>query len=299
MIRIRKAQLEDTERILAISAQIWDGNDYVPSTLASWFADPNGELLVAEVDGTLASFAYRTWLLPGHAWLQGIRTDPAYRGRGVGKALSHALIDHACRDGATQISLSTYFDNTSSIRIVESFGFERAASFVLLERTSAAPPLPAIPDATFSEPTLEETVQFVSSSPYLATARGWYPFEWFFFPFAARPQAFLKKTPYRIGIRANGRWRSLLCASPGRRPDDPAFLSFLDGAPNDFAALLVQASRDLATTTWESMIPRHGNDIAQALAPLQCLGFKPWQDGSEDVLCYNLVVSRQKKRSAA
>ncbi|MCX6093884.1 MAG: GNAT family N-acetyltransferase [Candidatus Bipolaricaulota bacterium] len=299
MIHIRKAQREDAERVLAISAQIWDGNDYVPSTLADWLTNPAGELLVAEVDGTVVSFAYRTWLLPRHAWLQGIRTDPAYRGKGVGRTLSRALIDRSCQDGATRISLSTYFDNTPSIRIIESLGFERVASFVYLERTEKAPPLPATANPGIAEPTPEEVVQFVSVSPYLATAHGWYPFEWLFLPFAARPQAFLEKTPYRIGTRSNGGWRSLLCASPGREDGDAAFLSFLDGDPGDFAALLVQASRDLAATTWESMIPRCGEDVALALACLRRLGFTPWQDGREDVLCYDLIVSRLKGRSAA
>lgn len=299
MIHIRRATQGDAERILAISAHVWDGNDYVPSTLADWLVDPSGELVVAEVDGAVASFAYRTWLLPGHAWLQGIRTDPAYRGKGVGTALSHALVDRAWRAGAARISLSTYFDNTPSIRIIESLGFEQVASFVVLERTAEALLLPANADPGGAEPTSDEAAQFILTSPCLATARGWYPFEWVFLPFAARPQAFLEKTPYRIGIRSSGGWRSLLCASPGRAAGAPAFLSFLDGDPRDFAALVAQASRDLATATWESMIPRRGEDVALALTPLLELGFKPWQDGREDVLCYELVASRLKGRSGA
>lgn len=299
MIHIRRATSEDTERILAISAQVWDGNDYVPSTLSDWLVDPSGELLVAEVDGVVASFAYRTWLLPGHAWLQGIRTDPARRGKGLGKALSHALVDRAWQAGATRISLSTYFDNAPSIRIIESLGFERVASFVLVERTEKAPPLPATAHPGATEPTPDEAARFILASPCLATARGWYPFEWLFLPFAARPEAFLEKTPYRIGVRSGDGWRSLLCASPGRGAGDAAFLSFLDGDPRDFAPLVAQASRDLGTSTWESMIPRRGEDVALALTPLLGLGFTPWQDGREDVLCYELVASRFEGHSGA
>lgn len=200
MIRTRKATPQDTKRILAISAQIWDGNDYVPSTLAGWLTDPNGELLVAEVDGAVVGFAYRTWLLPGHAWLQGIRTDPLARGKGVGKALSHALIDRSREEGATRISLSTYIDNTASLRLIDSLGFERVASFVYLERTSAAPPWPDPLDPGVAEVPADDAVCFVSESRYLATAHGWYPVEWLFLPFADRPQSFLQRSPYRTGF---------------------------------------------------------------------------------------------------
>ena len=291
MMNIRRATPSDRERILAISAGVWEGNDYVPIVLDEWLTDPGGELLAVDVDGVLASFAYLTWLLPGHAWLQGIRTDPAYRGKGIGRALSQALVEKARQDGAVRISLSTYFDNTPSIRIIESLGFERVASFVFLERNREGPSLPPIEDPGISQLTMEEAVRFVLASPYLATARGWYPFEWLFFPLAARPDAFLGKTPYRIGTRREGTWRSVLCASAAREPEGPAFLSFLDGDPADFGALVARASRDLAAPAWEAMIPRRGDDVAQALPALRDLGFTPWQDGREDVLCYELTAS--------
>jgi GNAT superfamily N-acetyltransferase len=291
MIRVREGSREDTGRILEISAQIWDGHDYVPLVLEEWLAASDGELLVAEVDGVLAGFAYRTWLFPGHAWLQGIRTDPAFRGRGVGRALSLELIDRSRRDGASHISLSTYFDNEPSIRIVESLGFRRVASFVYLERRTDDGPLPATMDPGIDVPTKEETERFVSASPYLATARGWYPVDWVFLPFHDRPRAFVEKTPYRMGVRKGRVWRSLLCAAFDRGSCEPAFLSFLDGDPGDFPALFERASRDLAATAWESMVPKSGSDVAPALASLRALGFTPWQDGNEDVYCYDLASS--------
>ncbi|MDD5219251.1 MAG: GNAT family N-acetyltransferase [Candidatus Bipolaricaulis sp.] len=299
MIRTRKATPQDTQRILDISAQIWDGDDYVPSALAGWLTDPSGELLVAEVGGTVAGFAYRTWLLPGHAWLQGIRTDPSDRGKGVGRALSHALIDRSREEGAMRISLSTYVDNTPSLRLIASLGFARVASFVYLERTSSAPPLPNPADPGVAEVPAEEAACFVSGSRCLATAHGWYPLEWLFLPFGARPQAFLQRTPYRIGVRRGEGWRSLLCASPGGGAGDGAFLSFLDGEPDDFAALLSRASQDLSVGTWESMIPKDGKDVASALAPLQSLGFTTWQNGEEDVFCYDLDVHDATEQPAA
>jgi len=299
MIRVRRATRHDAQRILEISAKIWDGGDYVPSVLEEWLTAPDGELLVAEIDGTVAGLAYRTWLLPGHAWLQGIRTDPAYRGKGAGRELSRALIARSRQEGAARISLSTYFDNAPSIHIIESFGFERVASFVYLERTSAAPGLGATLDPEIAEPTAEEAERFIAASPFLATAQGWYPSQWFFLPFAVRPQTFLERTPYRIGVRRGAAWRSLLCASPGREPDEAAFLSFLDGDPCDFGALVARASSELAASGWESMIPKRGPDAAVALRGLQDLGFTPWQSGEEDVFCYDLSLHDATAQPAA
>ncbi|MGD9676465.1 MAG: hypothetical protein AB7V19_07265 [Candidatus Bipolaricaulia bacterium] len=46
------------------------------------------------------------------------------------------------------------------------------------------------------------------------------------------------------------------------------------------------------------MVPKHGADVASALAALRTLGFTPWQDGEEDVFCYQLVLSRTVTRPA-
>ena len=130
---VRVAREADRERILAISAQIWDGYDYVPHVLDEWLAGAQGELLVAEIDGHVAAFSYLTWLADGHAWLQGIRADTAMRGRGAAKALTERSIARAWAAGARRIGLSTYIDNQASMHIAESFGFRRVASFVYLE----------------------------------------------------------------------------------------------------------------------------------------------------------------------
>ena len=55
----------------------------MPSLLDAWLADPSGEIVGAVLDGTLVAFARRAWLRSGHAWFEGIRTDPAARGRGA------------------------------------------------------------------------------------------------------------------------------------------------------------------------------------------------------------------------
>jgi ribosomal protein S18 acetylase RimI-like enzyme len=283
---IRTATVADRERILAISAQIWDGYDYVPSVLDEWLAGTVGELLVAVLDGVVAAFSYRTWLADRHAWLQGIRTDTALRGRGSGKALTERSLLRAWEDGARRVGLSTYIDNQASMHIVESFGFRRVASFVYLEGE-----LPGAGDAR--DPRIqpvpeEEAAQFVADSDYLDVAGGRFPWEWKFLEFDWSPCAALAWAPYRIGIRRNGRITAALCASPGATPSDAAFLSFLDGEPDDLGTLVRHAQAELRVSKWESMVPKRGDRSARALAALREAGLRSWSEYGEDVFAYEL-----------
>ena len=285
-MNIRTATVADRDRILAISAQIWEGYDYVPSVLDEWLAGSEGELLVAVLDGVVAAFSYRTWLADGHAWLQGIRTDEALRGRGSGKALTERSLSRAWEEGARRVGLSTHIDNQASMHIVESFGFRRVASFVYLEgelpggSDGGDPHIVALPE--------EEAAQFVAGSDSLELAGGRFAWEWKFLEFDWLPRAALAWAPYRIGIRRNGQIAAALCASPGATPSDAAFLSFLDGEPGDLVALLEHAQAELRVTKWESMVPKRGDRGAKALAVLREAGLRSWSEYSEDVFAYEL-----------
>jgi len=285
-ITVRVARDSDRERILAISSQIWDGYDYVPHVLDEWLAGRDGELLVAEIDASVAAFSYRTWLADGHAWLQGIRADTAMRGRGAGRALTEASIERSRRDGARRIGLSTYVDNLESMHIVEAHGFRRAASFVYLEGelTEGA----GLASGTINALPAEDAIRFVVSSDYLRRAGVRFPWEWRILAFAWAPEAALGWAPYRIGVRRDGEWVAALCAAPPATASDAAFLCVLDGEPDDMAALLRVARSELATEKWEAMAPKDGDRGVGALGLLRRLGMRSWSEFEEDVFVYEL-----------
>lgn len=285
-MEVRRARPADRQRILDISAQIWDGYDYVPLMLDEWLAGTAGELLVAALDGGVAAFSYRTWVAEGHAWLQGIRTDTALRGKGLGRALTERSIERAWADGARRIGLSTYIDNQASMHIVESLGFRRMASFVYLEGDL---PGRSEPEDTGVVPLSDgEAIRMIGRSDYLAAANGRFPWEWKFLSFDWSPRAAIAWAPYRIGLRRDGEVVSALCASPGSTPSDAAFLSFLDGEPDDLLALLRHAQADLGAAKWEAMVPKDGDRGARALAVLRDSGLRSWTGFSEDVFSYEL-----------
>jgi len=292
-LAIRSARRDDKKRILEISAQIWDGGDYVPSVFDSWVDDADSELAVAEQDGLVIAFARRGWLVPGYAWLQGIRSDPAHRGHGAGRAITEHFIAQARREGADTIGLSTYIDNEASIHIIESYGFRRVAAFVLAEAEEIGPEEAGPAASNAVTVGSERAISFIRSSMWHRIANGHYPWDWSVYPFDRAPERAIDHTPFKLAVVEDGRIRSLLCTSPQQATGETTFLSFLDGDPGDFTALLARARRELKPTAWATMIPRNGERKPPAHEFLLSAGLKPWMDGSEDVFAYELDLASE------
>ena len=135
-VEVRPLTAEDRSRVLEISSLIWDGDDWVPDALDSWFGSEEGQAVAAVLDGRLIGFARRAWILPGHAWFEALRSDPAARGCGAGRAITEHLIDGARRDGAEAIHLSTYIDNEASITSSSRTAFDGLRRSPTSRRTS-------------------------------------------------------------------------------------------------------------------------------------------------------------------
>jgi len=290
-LTIRRAETADRQRILEISLQIWDGHDYVPSVIDQWLADDASELAVAVAEDDVIAFARRTWLMPGYAWLQGIRSDPAHRGRGAGRAITEHFIRQAGREGADTIALSTYIDNAASIHIITSYGFRRTASFVLAETERIEPGLPATRRAAIRSVDIALAREFVGGSAWNMAANGFYVCDWTVYPFARSPETALARTPDRVGLfDKNDTLRSLLCLSDVEE-DGYAFVSFLDGHPGDFASLLDYATRELGLTKGAAMLPQQADLCHPAYEFLVRSGWTPWRDGTPDVFAYELTIA--------
>ena len=132
MIEIRRAVHEDKPRIVEISSKIWDGEDYLPHIFNKWVDEKGGEFSVITVDGVVAGCAKITELPHNVLWLEGIRVDTDYRGRGLGKSLAEYQLKRAKEIGYEKLELGTFVENYESIAIIEKRGFERVASFKFL-----------------------------------------------------------------------------------------------------------------------------------------------------------------------
>lgn len=128
-VQVRQACPADKEEMLAISAQIWDGDDYLPRVVDTWLAQEGGEFSVALLDGRIVGFSKLSELLLGHGWLQGARVDVNIQGRGIGRALTQHHIDLAKTRGFKSLRMVTDSDNTASRTLAERIGFYLAGEY--------------------------------------------------------------------------------------------------------------------------------------------------------------------------
>ncbi len=321
-ITLRRAMPQDKPRIIEISSQIWDGEDYVPDVIDEWLTDENAELVVALRGGQVVAFARYVWLLPGHgpaqpgyAWFEGIRTDPAAQNRGIGKAITRYFLDQVARAGAQRAALWTYLEDPASIHIVEAHGFRQVARFVYLEARDSSPARAAARLSEQVEAVDEtEAAAFVRDSSFLVTSRGWFPHRWRFYPFARcagtarlpippRPHAdglgqaewgdgWRPRAQHVIGIREGDQLVALLCAGlPFPQRPHEFSIDYVDG-PAQHIETLVRHALYLARERQMvlAIVPRWGDESARALDVLRGLGFEAPHGFQEDMFVYEREI---------
>lgn len=288
MISVRRAHLKDRSRILEISSQIWDGDDYVPELLDGWLSDDEGELAVATLDDHVIAFAHRTWLSSGIAWFEGIRTDPAWEGHGAARAITKHFINGAKAAGASRINLSTHIENQASIHIIESYGFWRVATFSYVERPADACAPRVVSEAReFRELSSAEGLAFVDTSQFLSLAQRRFPRGWRFLPFDHSPSEALARITI-VGLEQEGALKAVLCHGPDH--EGSMTIHFLDGEGAAMRDLLNHVLQSHRKATMAAMVPCDQGRHAAALEILKEAEFTSWTDFKPDVFAYELLL---------
>ncbi len=120
---VRPVTMADKPAVLRVSSRIWQGNDYVPLFFDRWVRD--GGFWAGEVRGRLVGYGKATQLSPGEWWLEGLRVDPAWRKRGIGKELSRQVLLRTLDRRPVSLRLATADVNHESIHIIETvMGFK-------------------------------------------------------------------------------------------------------------------------------------------------------------------------------
>jgi GNAT superfamily N-acetyltransferase len=173
---LRPARKKDREQILEITANTWEGWDYVPLVLDEWYAE--GGILVAEKDQEVVGITKTTILSPGEWWLEGIRVKEELREQGIGRKLAFYQLDEALKQHPRVIRLSTAEVNEESIRLIGKMGFSLVHVFTYLELQNprGGQSIPAIKQVT--DPS--ELQKAVLQTAFLAESKGLLPWSWIF-----------------------------------------------------------------------------------------------------------------------
>lgn len=92
--------------------------------LPGGYAEPQGCLLLAKVDGQSAGCAALRLLEPGIAELKRMYVRPQFRGLGLGRALGQRIIQEASQRGYRLLRLDTADTLVEAQRLYKSLGFQ-------------------------------------------------------------------------------------------------------------------------------------------------------------------------------
>ncbi len=238
---IRPARPGDRDRVLAFTANTWDGGDYINEVFDEWLRDAAGRFTVAELDNRPAAIGKLSDLGEGELWLEGLRVDPAYRKRGIGEALHQHLLDLAQTYGGRVLRYATGRDNAVSLLLGERTGFRRIGEYrwhAADASSECAPPERLTAD---DGPALASWLD----SPLMQSVGGLYVRLWKWSRLStARLQTHLEADEV-FGLRAPSGWRAWsICV---RVEDwDEASLCHLDGDDLESLVAMAQSMRRLA-----------------------------------------------------
>lgn len=125
----RPALPKDTADVFELTRTIWEGHDYVPFVWNDWLADTEGLLAVAEYGGHTVGLGKLTRLTEKEWWLEGLRVNPEFQGRGIGSRLMLYLYDHWEKNFGNTVRLATACYNLTVQHLNERFGFNKLEEF--------------------------------------------------------------------------------------------------------------------------------------------------------------------------
>jgi GNAT superfamily N-acetyltransferase len=299
--------------MVRISADIWDGDDYIPRVAKQWVGDPEGRFIVAECDGVVRGFGRLAMRTPTDGWLEGLRVDSSFRRHGVARVIARRLLEEALDAGAKSLRFATSCDNIESIALNESLGFVRIGGF---RHFYCDPqPLPAVIQAAqrhagtagieaerVHSPGPDDTFTLaIQGSITVAGARGMLPSGFVFYPASAHFIAEMAQRGCAFTAHdGNGRRAVLLMDTSSEMwPEAGEFvISVLEGDYSLCWAVLSHAFSEMSGQGMRSVsgcVPCGG----MVAAMLTEIGFEMWHEDippdMPTVLLYEYLPELQRK----
>jgi GNAT superfamily N-acetyltransferase len=97
----------DTQDMLELTSQIWEGDDYIPKVWQEWLFDPQGLLAVAEFRGKIVGIGKLTRLSKQDWWLEGLRVHPEFEGQRIASRIQSYLLEIWEKNGSGMLRFAT------------------------------------------------------------------------------------------------------------------------------------------------------------------------------------------------
>lgn len=303
-ITIRKSVAEDRERIIEISSKIWEGHDYIPNIVEYWIRGENGILWVAELEGRVQGFSRTSFLRPNTCWMEGIRVDTDARGQGIGKALTAHQIKVAFEMGYEHCELSSFIENYESLSIVEKNGFRRVSAFKVFDwdwtllgeagqeavKSVAAELLEGVIVTPVQPSEIQAVLHLLSESHMLRRKEGYFSFDWTFEHVDEVVIQQLIEAGSLYWLEANdGDEKGLFSLSNRFVKGSYNCLNFISRQSLIPIAAAFAVTQAIALGHLNVGYMAADQSLNKALS---ALGFRTWNDQSQDVFVYRLNQER-------
>lgn len=123
------ALFEEYKRCINVDVS-FQPNDTLPEEIACRYAEPQGRIYIAYVDGIPAGcLAFHPMTQHGDAELKRFFTRPPFRGQHIGHLLMECALTDILRLGYRRVYLDTLAVLKAACRLYEKFGFEKIAPY--------------------------------------------------------------------------------------------------------------------------------------------------------------------------
>jgi N-acetylglutamate synthase-like GNAT family acetyltransferase len=261
---IREARSSDRKAVVAFSAKIWEGHDYLPRAWDQWLEESFGALLVAELDGRTVGTDKVTVLAPGEVWLEGLRVDPLQRSKGIAWALNERAMEIVKKLKPSTVRFSTVFDNQASRHMGEQAGFRFLFPCRRLLAQAKKGNLPR--EALGGIEDVDDILAFFEKSTNFRQMKGLFAWGWIF---KTLDRPFVERVVVEGGAlvaRSLGKISGLALFLK-QRHGPKAALGIIDGDDRTIAALAGQfriAAQHLGFSELISMVPESSMPLLRA-----------------------------------
>lgn len=172
-MEMRKITPMHKEKVIQISKEIWEGDDYIPEIFDKWVSDAYGEFVGLFKENELIAFGKMTYLTPTDVWLEGLRKHQQSDIKGVAKYFTEYYIEILSnRRDITTVRFATYFSNYGSIIPAEKCGFQRILTCSLKNFEIGSKKKSDIPDTITADISYDEFKEYILNTKYLRQCRG-------------------------------------------------------------------------------------------------------------------------------